>query len=282
MKFLNLSYLKNKDFRTFLQEKKLSYSTFLFILLGSWSISFGTALYLDLLHFQSWQSTGSFFIFWLIVLAISFWLSQKTLYQRGVWYLNHSFLLASTFLMIFSQPDAWFLVFFEYILLLFLILSWGSACFFSLTDLFFPGIVAILGLALFFIQNFSQFLHDSSSLLSFLFSLILVMAITLASVWNTFRVIKSLENVYREKQNLEEVAQILRIRIRAKTKELRQQAENLKKESALRTQALRERIQELERFRKVTIDRELRMVELKKEMKQLRQELQKLKHGKKN
>ena len=279
MKFISSLYQKNKDFQKFLQGKKLSYSTFLFILFGTWLIYLGTAVYLGNLNFGSWKDGGRYFLIWLGWLAVSFWLGTKPRYWKIIWYSNHLFFSFLLFFLIWQQPSNWFLLFFEYSLLLFLILSWASACFLSPVDLFFPLILTFIGLGVVVSHNYLFFLNSSSAFLNLLLSVIFVGVITVTAVWNTLRVTKSLWNVYKEKQSLEETAQVLRIRIRARTKELRRQAKNLEKESAFRTQVLRERVQELERFRKATVGRELVMIKLKKEIDALKKEIEKLKHG---
>lgn len=276
MKFLNRFSQKNQNFQKFLQKKQLSYSTFLFILLGSWLICFGTAVYLGFLNFGSWQSIGRYFLLWLVWLAVSFWLGSRPRYQKIIWYSNHSIFVFIVFFIMLSQPESWFLIFFEYTILLFLILTWASACFLSVADLLWPLVLVITGFTVFILNNCSLFFYSSLAFLNLLLSFIFAIAIMAASVWNTWRETKSLGDVYREKQKLKETAEILEIRIYAKTKELRQQAESLKQDSALKTRALRERVQTLEKFRQVTVGRELEMIKLKKQINDLQQEVEKL------
>lgn len=279
MKLFSSPYQRNRDFQKFLQSQKLSYSTFLFILLGTWLVYIGTAVYLGSLSFGGWQDSGRYFLIWLAWLAVSFWLGTKLRYQKLIWYSNHLFLNFLLFFLIWQQPANWFLLFFEYNLLLFLVFSWASACFFSPGDLLFPFVLTSIGLAVMIFAHYFLFLNSSLAFLNLLLSIILLTAITVATIWNTMRVIRSLWDVYKEKQALEETAKVLRIRIQARTKELRRQAKNLEKESAFRTQVLRERVQELERFRKATVGRELVMIKLKKEIQSLKAELEQLKHG---
>lgn len=68
---------------------------------------------------------------------------------------------------------------------------------------------------------------------------------------------------------LEESKGVLEIKIRARTKELRELAERREEEIKKRTKELRERVGELEKFQKLTIGRELKMIELKKKIKEL-------------
>ncbi len=270
---------KGKEFRKFLQQRKLSFSTFLFILFGSWLTCLGLTIYIGILDFSSWSGAGRYLLLWLVWLALSFWLGGKPHYRKIIWYSNHLFFVSLFFLLIFQSPVNWFLILFEYILLLLLSLVWAGACFFSVWELLLPAFLGTIGLFSFFATHLSLFLETSSALLFFFLSLIFITVVTATTLWNTFRSKELLGSIYREKQNLEEVAKVLRIRIQAKTKELRQQAENLKKESNIRAQALRARVQELEKFRQVAVGRELKMIELKKEISQLSEEFKKLKKG---
>lgn len=75
---------------------------------------------------------------------------------------------------------------------------------------------------------------------------------------------------------------ILEIRLAAKTRHLKEEREKLAEEVKKRTQKLaetsaklKERVKELEKFYKLTIGRELRIKELKKEVKELKEKLKK-------
>jgi methyl-accepting chemotaxis protein len=88
---------------------------------------------------------------------------------------------------------------------------------------------------------------------------------------------------------LEESKKVLEIKIKARTKELRELIERQEEIIKERTRQLQEKIQELEKtkkelekkltelegFRRMTVGRELKMIELKKEIKRLRDELNK-------
>lgn len=76
---------------------------------------------------------------------------------------------------------------------------------------------------------------------------------------------------------LEESKVVLEIKVEARTKELKELTESLDVQVKERTKELRKRVDELERFRRLTVGREVKMVELKKEIKKLTEELEKLK-----
>lgn len=65
---------------------------------------------------------------------------------------------------------------------------------------------------------------------------------------------------------LEEAKTVLEIKVVARTRELKELAGSLEDKVAQRTRELKARLEELERFQKLTIGRELKMIELKKEL----------------
>lgn len=79
----------------------------------------------------------------------------------------------------------------------------------------------------------------------------------------------------KEKEKTEEARASLEIRVRARTRELKELAESLEKQVQERTKELREKIRALEKFQRLTVGRELKMVELKKEIKKLKKQLKK-------
>lgn len=89
---------------------------------------------------------------------------------------------------------------------------------------------------------------------------------------------KALQQHIQEKmKEIQEAKTTLEIRVRARTKELQELADNLEQQVQERTKELRERLEELERFHQLTVGRELKMIELKKKIKEKEQEIEKLK-----
>ena len=76
---------------------------------------------------------------------------------------------------------------------------------------------------------------------------------------------------------LEEARAVLEVKVEARTKELRELTEGLEEEVKRRTAEVQERMKELERFHRLAVGRELKMVELKKEIEKLKKELEKYK-----
>lgn len=80
-----------------------------------------------------------------------------------------------------------------------------------------------------------------------------------------------LEKKIQEKtKELAEAKDVLEIKIKARTKELRELADNLDEQVKQRTKELQERINELERFHKLIVGREMKMVELKEQVQALK------------
>ena len=75
----------------------------------------------------------------------------------------------------------------------------------------------------------------------------------------------------------EESKKVLEIKVKARTRELKELAERREEIIVERTKELRERIEELEKFQRLTVGRELKMVGLKEEIKKLKEELEKYK-----
>ncbi len=83
------------------------------------------------------------------------------------------------------------------------------------------------------------------------------------------------------RETLEDEKAVLEIRVKARTRELEELAQTLDEKVKERTKELQKRIDELERFHRLTVGREMKMIELKKRIKELEKELNKYKkHGK--
>lgn len=94
----------------------------------------------------------------------------------------------------------------------------------------------------------------------------------LASVFN-----EMIKEIKRSQLSLEEEKTILKIKVKARTKQLEELVESLEDQVKARTQELQKKIEELEKFHQIAIGRELKMIELKKEIEKLKKELEKYK-----
>ena len=88
---------------------------------------------------------------------------------------------------------------------------------------------------------------------------------------------KMIKDLRESRTALEESKTVLEIKVEARTKELRELAERREEIIEERTKEIKERMAELERFQKLAVGRELKMIELKEEIKRLKEELEKYK-----
>jgi len=90
----------------------------------------------------------------------------------------------------------------------------------------------------------------------------------LANSFNSMR-----ETIAQNYKDMEEQKNVLEIRVNAKTKTLKELADGLDDQVREKTKELQSKLDELERFQKTTIDREIKMIELKKEIEELKKRL---------
>lgn len=79
----------------------------------------------------------------------------------------------------------------------------------------------------------------------------------------------------QSKVSLEESKAVLEVKVKAKTRALEEEKASLDRKVKERTQELQTKIAELEKFHKLTVGRELKMIELKEEIKKLEKKLEK-------
>jgi hypothetical protein len=78
------------------------------------------------------------------------------------------------------------------------------------------------------------------------------------------------KEIQASKEALEQAKSILEIRVTSRTKELEELADSLDLKVKEKTKELEQKIKELEKFQKFAVDREIKMVELKSEIKKLK------------
>lgn len=81
-----------------------------------------------------------------------------------------------------------------------------------------------------------------------------------------YQVKKRTRELENTKKNLEELNTVLEIRVTARTAELEKLNQTLEEKVKERTRDLRQKIDDLEKFQRLTVGRELKMIELKKEI----------------
>lgn len=80
---------------------------------------------------------------------------------------------------------------------------------------------------------------------------------------------------FQKTKALEESKATLEIRVRARTRELEELTVSLEQKVKERTKELQDRLEELERIHRLTVGRELKMIELKEEIKKLKEKTNK-------
>lgn len=105
--------------------------------------------------------------------------------------------------------------------------------------------------------------------------IIIISLLTAVAVFQIARVfLKERSELAKAQQELEEDKQVLEIKVKARTKELEEINAQLEKTIEQRTRELKAQIEELERFHRLVVGRELKMIELKKEIQDLKEELE--------
>lgn len=86
---------------------------------------------------------------------------------------------------------------------------------------------------------------------------------------------ETISDLKEYKTNLEEAKGVLEIKVKARTSELEELAGSLEEKVKERTKELQKKMEDLEKFQRLTIGREITMVEFKKEIERLKEELEK-------
>ncbi len=82
-------------------------------------------------------------------------------------------------------------------------------------------------------------------------------------------------NLLKAHEQLKESKETLEIKVNARTRELREMTDSLENQVQQRTKQMEEKVKELEKFQKLIVGRELKMIELKKEISKIKQQLKK-------
>jgi len=184
----------------------------------------------------------------------------------------------------------------KYLAGVFSVTVWSLIIFFLTPDL---GRIIILGYIL--ILMFISFFQDSNAVIAtgaaaiFVYSILffsypfkifhpeidipIIALTTTMLVLITRNLQKNFLDLLELQEDVEESRAILEIRVRARTRELRELAESLDRQVKEKTKSLQEKIEELEKFNRLAVGRELKMIELKEEIKKLKEEVEKHKKG---
>ncbi|MBU2037296.1 hypothetical protein KJ866_03820 [Patescibacteria group bacterium] len=78
------------------------------------------------------------------------------------------------------------------------------------------------------------------------------------------------QKIIERTQELQEAKAVLEIKVEARTRELKEIADSLDEQVKERTKELEEKMADLKKFQKLSVGRELKMIELKKEVKKIK------------
>lgn len=153
---------------------------------------------------------------------------------------------------------------------------WGYFLIFTIIGFFrnqkliaFTGLMSILSYVfLYFSYRQKEILIPYVDIGLLLFSLFIVNI-------STMSLQKHFLSLLKAQGEIEEVKAALEIKVNDRTKELKTMAGSLDQQVKEKTQKLQEKVEELERFNKLVIGRELKMLELKKEIEGLKKDLEK-------
>ncbi len=85
---------------------------------------------------------------------------------------------------------------------------------------------------------------------------------------------KEREELIKTRSELEEAKNNLEVRVRARTEELEKLTQNLEYQVKQRTRELQGKLEELEKFQKFAVDREMKMVEIKRELEAVKKKIE--------
>ncbi len=214
--------------------------------------------------FLTWEQFSpifiySFFLFLIMIATIKIKEALPLIKYIASWTLVSMTAIILIFLDI-STPKSFLIFPFLFILLI-------MAFFKAHGTIIFTGILSVVFyLALAFYSYEISFITNIIGISSIALTTIILIAFIKRENQKFKNIIKITEGLKQEKD-------ILSIKVKARTRQLKEQAERLEAENKKKTEKLKEKLDEMKRFQRLTIGRELKMKELKEKIEKLKKKL---------
>jgi len=232
------------------------------------------------IHIFSW---GEFFYLSLVILIAYLMMLTMSALRFGIFLSKY---LAGASLVIVLTMTIWFLAphtfsfaicsFSKYLILGYLLILAAISFFRNPRAVLFTGLIAVLGYIFLSVVSPVPYLKkDWFSGLDIIFLLISVLMIAFIT-YNLqkyhFYLLETQDDIEKSRANLE-------VKVALRTQDLQELSEGLKEQVETRTQELRRKMEELEKFNRLSVGRELKMIELKGKIAKLEKNRKKeLKH----
>lgn len=257
-----------KDY--FLKEKEIQNTRFLVVFFSTLLFfSFIFQIVSSALNIQIFNWSQYFCLFivgFLALFSMLLLLERKKSVFLGK-YLAGTFLtIVVTLIILFLPTDLGRLIISGYVLLFILV-----GFFRDLKTVLFTGFaVSICYIFLLFNYSQKEIFHPALDLGILFLSLGIVGVVTKSLQDNFIGLLRAQDEIESAKSSIEESKTVLEIKVKARTRELRELSENLDKQVKERTKKLQEKNKELGKFNELAVGRELKMIELKKEIEELK------------
>ncbi len=252
----------------FLERKEIENTRFLvvlfsFILLISFIFQLVSASYgreiLSWLEFFIIFAVEIFIYF--IILAI---LTSRSFISLGKYLAGLALVFGVTVVVMFLLPALGCPIILSYALVLIVFIFFND-----------PKTVSFVGMVIFLSYYYLYYAYPLKGVLSPSMDLTFI-SLNIIIAWF---IAKNMQDRFFElldaQEEIETARAVLGIKVEARTRELKELSASLEDQVVERTSSLREKVEDLERFNRLTVGRELKMIELKEEIKELEKKMEK-------
>ncbi len=254
----------------FLEKKEVEDTRFLvvlfsFVLLASlllqlWTVSSGKSV-LDWSEFLILFAIEAFIYF--VILTI---LTSQSFIFLGKYLAGLALIFGVTVLTMFLLPGLGLAIVLSYILILILFIFFRD-----------PKVIVSVNLAIFLAYIYLSYFFPLKGVLHPLSDLPFISASTIMVLFIAKNLQDRFFDLLAAQEEVEMAKAILEIKVEARTSELKELSASLEEQVNQRTASLQEKIEDLERFNRLTVGRELKMIELKDKIGELEEKIEKSK-----